>query len=285
MLTAWAGLTAAFVALDASVSGWSPGEVIAVGPSNFSLCSGSFASGPSVVLFHAVVNGEEETELHASLQAVAAEAYRRELRVRVCKARLSTSAGDVQHVDSVQWRGALSEVLSDAKADQLRALLRLLVPRVLLLQKGRFADFTSGEASLCFRTTPSPARWQLGTGARRHGGSNTLNVRCNDTLPLNPGAGAEVHDLLDNLARYTAPATLFPLTAFNFTRVLDAAPLMLVAFSVRWCARCAALSLQLHRAAILLPSLQPAVDVSIATIDMDDPLNAPLLKEVGAALL
>jgi len=96
-----------------------------------------------------------------------------------------------------------------------------------------------------------------------------------------------VHDLMDNLARYAVPApapgALLTLTASNFTRVLHAAPLMLVAFSVRWCARCAALSAQLHRAAILLPSLQPAIDASIATIDMDDPQNAPLLREVGAA--
>jgi len=94
-----------------------------------------------------------------------------------------------------------------------------------------------------------------------------------------------VHDLMDNLARYAVPApapgALLTLTASNFTRVLHAAPLMLVAFSVRWCARCAALSAQLHRAAILLPSLQPAIDASIATIDMDDPQNAPLLRELG----
>lgn len=150
MLLAWAGLTATSIAHDAGVNAWPPGDVIAVGPSNFSLCSGSFVSGPSIVLFHGLVEGEEETGLHASLQNVAAETRRRELRVRVCKAHLSAdavgSAGGRQHVDSLQWRRALSEVLSDAKADQLRALLRLPVSRILLFRRGSFADFTSGEA-------------------------------------------------------------------------------------------------------------------------------------------
>jgi hypothetical protein len=266
MLVAWAGLTAASIAYDAIVTG----SVIAVGPSNFSLCSGSSASGPSVVLFYAAAEGEEETGLHASLQSVAAEAYRRELRVRVCKARLPGeavgSAGDVPHVDSMQWRTALSEVLGDAEADQLRALLRVPVSRVCLFRRGNFADFTSGDIL--------PA----------HDGECTIGERCLSCLLAN--AGAEAHDLMDNLARYAVPApapgALLTLTASNFTRGLHAAPLMLVVFSVRWCARCAALSVQLHRAAILLPSLQPAIDAAIATIDMDDPQNAPLIKEVGA---
>merc|ERR1712228_507040 len=60
-------------------------------------------------------------------------------------------------------------------------------------------------------------------------------------------------------------------------------PLVLVCFSVSWCARCLELSQQLQRAALLLQTLQPAVPVYLAKCDMDDPVNSGWLRNLGIA--
>jgi len=101
-----------------------------------------------VVLFHGSAM-EDDPDRAAALRRAAAEVHRRELRTRVCTARVGIdwagSAGGVEHLDSAEWRRALSEALGQAKAGQLRALLRRQLPRVLLLRSGSFDELTSGE--------------------------------------------------------------------------------------------------------------------------------------------
>jgi len=211
----------------------------------------------------------------AALERAADEVHRRGLRARVCMARVgidrAAPAGGFAHVDSVEWRRALGEALGEVEAGRLRALVRKAVPRVVLLRSGSFDELTSGEP-------PQQPRARLPFGR--------LGILSHvDQLPC--WTGAEAHDLIDNLGRYAAPPpapSLLPsLTASNFTRATHASPLMLVAFTVRWCARCADLALQLQSAAALFPSLQPAVAASIAVVDMDDPRNSPLAREVRRA--
>ena len=94
-----------------------------------------------------------------------------------------------------------------------------------------------------------------------------------------PNAVRTPYELVDVLAVHAAlgapaHAEVLSLSHSNFSLVAKNHPLLLATFTTKWCARCLEVAPQLQRAALLLRRLQPAVPVTLATVDVSDPENA-----------
>ena len=228
-------------------------DVLEVGPSNFSLCMRPGTPGISALLLQRPGTDGPSPSLLESIRLAASQA-----RQRVCHVDLGRSGPSA--LVSRDWRLALQAAIGDARADQLRRIVRQAGSRLVLL---------SGEGMV---------EYPLGAGGH-------LNL-------------AQDRGLLDILARGTSPLLqaaggasgtgegrrgVIRLDATNFTRVAMETPLLLVAFTVRWCARCPHVTSQLQRAARLLPTLPLAVRTAIGVVDMDNPQNAGILRELGVA--
>ena len=88
--------------------------------------------------------------------------------------------------------------------------------------------------------------------------------------------------LVDTICHAAAPfetPTLSILNEQTFRAEAVRAPLLLVVFTTTWCARCVDLARQLQRASRLLKRLEPAMQTTIALVDVSDPSNRRWLAE------
>ena len=102
-------------------------------------------------------------------------------------------------------------------------------------------------------------------------------------------AGAGVLDLID-VARWNAGNSIVrPRNVVydvdgtaEFEQVLSQHRFVLIAFTTRWCSRCLVLSTELDVASTLLASAEPPV--ALASVNIDAPVNRPLLERFGVLL-
>ena len=147
-------------------------------------------------------------------------------------ARMVVNEPEKFGLDNLTWHAGLRAILQPSEDSQrLIIAAQQSLPRILLLRHGRYQIWSSAVHAFDFV------------------------------------------DVLSQLAPQTSPSNnlTLTLTARNFSRVAKPMPLLLAVFTTRWCARCVEILQQLHRAALLLRALKPALPVALATIDMSDP--------------
>ena len=162
---------------------------------------------------------------------------------------------------SAEWDMALRSILTPSEEPQrLLTAAQQSLPRILLLRHGKAQIWSSAvQHALDFVDVLSH-----------------LTPPAHATPPVTSSTSAS-----GGVGR-ASEAVLLQLSAHNFSSASANIPLLFVAYTTRWCARCVELTHQLQRATKLLRRLSPPLPVVLATVDVSDPRNREwLLDEIA----
>jgi len=241
----------------------------------------------------------------AVLAATAAAFSISPLDANNCTAALGRQQGDLglvllsKYVPSLDLPPALLSSLERAAEALNRRGRELLVHHVQI-------SFNDADRSLPIHVSAWQSAWSAVPAAEAlHRGQLALGRRRAPQLLL-PQHGMHfewhadwrAHELVDVLSLVGVPppsavaasGQVLLLSSANFTRVATTSRLLLLLYTVRWCARCAEIAVQFERAARLIQvqnrksdGSPPDVKITLAVLDMDNPTNFAMLKDRSIA--